>query len=113
MRVRDDSLLRLTHALRKPDTAGPAVEALRGNADPAAVEGLFELVVAMPTARLAVAALLALEAVEHPLVAEAVRAGLRGRSPQMRLTAVQAAHRRRLPGFEDELLRVLTADESW
>jgi hypothetical protein len=113
MRVRDDGLLRVSFALRRPDSAGPAIDALRGNPDPVAVEGLFELVVAAPTARLVVAALGALASVEYPLVAESLRTGIRGRHPQARLVAVQLAHRRKLPGFDAEFVRVLKGDESW
>ncbi len=62
MRIPDDHVLRLTHALLCEDTAVAAAAALRGRPERAVREGLVELLLAPPSARAALAALAALEA---------------------------------------------------
>ena len=114
MRVRDDSLLAVTLALRAPDTAAAAIEALRGRSDAAAVEGLYEVIAAgTGGSRTVTAAVAALEGAEHPLVPDALRAGLRSRFAPARLAAVQVAHRRGFAVLADEFAHLLRADDSW
>src|SRR5258708_4441286 len=61
MPIANENLLRVTCALRRPETALAAAEALRGRSERAAVEGLVELLYAAPAPRLAIAAIDALE----------------------------------------------------
>src|SRR4051794_2984897 len=113
MRVRDDSLLRITLALRKPDSSVAAIKALHGNADTIAVEGLFELIVAAPSSRSVVAALNALADIGHPLIPSVMQSGMRSASAPARLAAVQITHQRKFAGLGDEVVWVLREDESW
>jgi HEAT repeat protein len=112
MRRVDDPLLRLTHALRREETAVLAVQALRANHSTAAVEGLLELLDNPPSARAALAALQALEKRDHPLIVDALRQALGSPYAPVRLGAVEALHHRRA-AHVDAIVKVLRTDASW
>jgi HEAT repeat protein len=105
-----EEVRRLTFALRRPDTAAAAAEALRGVPGAAATEGLAELVLAPPSARAAVAAIAALEGREGPTVLHALQAALRSGNASVRSAAVLALRAR---GVVDGFERLLKADPSW
>jgi HEAT repeat protein len=108
-----EQTFRLTHALRRPETAVAAVEALRGALNQAAVEGLVELVYQPPSARAAIAALSALEPCDSPLVLAALNAALDSLHSSVRLAAVQSLHRRGVTHADEALGRLLREDSSW
>src|SRR5215472_15670677 len=108
-----EDLLRVTHALLRPETTLAAIRALHGSSEQAGVEGLVELVHRHRTAGEAVAAIGALEASTNPIVCDALYAALDSPHPSVRLAAVQALQRRRPSGDHGSLARVLCEDESW
>lgn len=111
MRVPDDHPLSITLALRKPDTAVAAVEALRPLIPgKVTIDGLAELVIADPSAKAVVAALEAIAEVDDPLVPIVMRRALTSRFAQARLAAVQWWGRGVIdPG----VVQVLRTDPSW
>jgi HEAT repeat protein len=113
MRHVSDPVLRLSHALRRVDTAAAAVEALRGHEHPAAVEGLLELLDNPPSPRAALAALRALDERDGPLVVDALRQALGSAYAQVRVAAVEAVQRRGAPLAAEAVLRLLRTDPSW
>jgi aryl-alcohol dehydrogenase-like predicted oxidoreductase len=113
MRVPGESLLAVTAALRNPELALAAVEAVRGNPDRVAVEGLAELAATATAAKPAAAALAALGEVESPLVTDAVRAGLRSRFALVRGEALRQVGILGVEQFVGELQAILAADPSW
>src|SRR5436309_418871 len=94
MSFSDEVLLRLTHALLRPQTALAAVEALRGVQDRAAIEGLVELIYKCFTARTAQAAVTALPPGDNPLVLDALAHALDSPHSSVRLAALEALHER-------------------
>jgi HEAT repeat protein len=112
MRRVDDPLLRLTHALRRQETAVAAVHGLRMHDHPAAIEGLVELLDDPPSARAAVAALEALAERDSPLVVGALCQALGSPYAPVRLGAVEALHRRHVAQL-DAVIPLLRADPSW
>jgi hypothetical protein len=113
MRISSTSILRVTGALRRPETAVAAAEFLRGATGRAEVEGLVELVYQPPAARAAVTAITALEAATNPIVLDALGAALANPHASVRAAAAQALHRRRTTHCDEELARLLEGDESW
>lgn len=107
----DEEIRRLTYALRHPDTAAAAVEALRGAPGRAVTEGLVELLHEPPGARAAVAAIAALEGREEPIVLDALHAALGSPHRLVRIAAIEAWHRR--GAFDADIARQLRCDESW
>jgi diketogulonate reductase-like aldo/keto reductase len=105
--------LRLTHALLRPEMALAAAEALRGARDPAAVEGLIELVCAPCTAKEATTALAVLDGCDSPIVLDALAAALDSPHATVRLAAVESLRRRAINSFTDALIRLIHRDESW
>src|SRR5262249_52090638 len=111
MRVRDESLLALTLALRDQATATAAIDTLAGNPATAAVEGMLEVVLAGAARVPGAAPVQAAAAVAHPLVPDALTAGMQSRFAPARLPAIQAAHRRGI--LSDELRHIIVNDPSW
>jgi hypothetical protein len=72
MRPGDDPTLRLTYALRRPETAEAAAAALRADDTRAATEGLLELLAEPPTACAALAAIEGLQNRHLPVVDDAL-----------------------------------------
>jgi hypothetical protein len=108
-----DYLLRVTHALLRSETTLAAVRALHGRSEPAAVEGLVELVHRHRTAGEAVAAIAALDAATNPIVCDALHAALDSPHASVRLAAIESLQRRQLSHGHRLLGHVLRADESW
>lgn len=113
MRVCQESLLRVAVALRDQTTSAAAIRVLAGNPDPIAVDGLFEVVLAGPSARLVTLALAALEPTGSPLFRDAVRVAFGSPHAPVRLAAVTAVGRAGWDDFAAELRHVLRTDESW
>ncbi len=111
MRVPDDHPLSVTLALRKPDTALAAIEALRPLIpDKVTIDGLAELVFADPSAKAVAAALEAIADVDDPVLPIVMRRALTSRFAQVRLAAVQWWGR----GVPDPgVVQVLRTDPSW
>jgi HEAT repeat protein len=108
-----EDVLRVTHALLRPETAPAAMEALRGNPNRAAVEGFMELIYSPRTAREAVAALAALEPCNDSIILDALNAALDSQHASLRLAAIQDLRRRKAAPISTSLGRVLAGDESW
>jgi HEAT repeats len=106
-------MLRLTHGLLRAETAQAAIDALQGQTDQAAVEGLVDLLDNPPSARAALAAISALEACPHPLADDALRDSLASMNSSVRLVAVQALQRRGSSHADEELAQVLRNDDAW
>src|SRR4051812_41682613 len=104
---------RLTYALREPDSAPAALERLRGCRDRAAVEGIAEMIYAPPSAKLACAAIAALEGCVQPLALDALADALASGHASVRLAAVQALHDRHAYHVDDAVHRLLQSDPSW
>jgi hypothetical protein len=109
----DEYLFRVTHALLRSETTLAAVQALHGNSERAAVEGLVELVHRHRTSCEAVAAIGALEASTNSIVCDALYAAMDSNHPSVRLAAVQLLQRHWLSRGNSSLERVLCEDESW
>src|SRR5262245_47220236 len=104
----------ITYALTQPHTALAAVQALHGNSEPAAVEGLVELLCRPHPGPLAQAAIAALAASEHPLVEDALFRALESPLVPVRLAAIEAIARRPVTDVSWRLLVVrVWQDESW
>src|SRR5262245_48065907 len=103
----------ITYALTQPHTALAAVAALHGNSEPAAVEGLVEVLCRPHAAPLVQAALAALDACEHPLVVDTLVRALDSTLVPVRLAAVEALARHRVTDVSGRLTDVLQTDESW
>src|SRR5437868_3176614 len=84
----------ITYALRRPETAREAAEALRGSTDQAALEGLAELLFDPPSARAAIAAVASLEGWNTPLAIEALIRALDAPHAALRVVALQSLHQR-------------------
>src|SRR5262249_25701051 len=112
MRVTSE-VVRLTHALLRPDTVLAAIEALRGMSERAAVEGLVELLYDTSSARATTAAVSALEGRDDPPVLDALAAALDSPHASVRIVAVQSLHQRRADHVADHFFRLLTTDDSW
>jgi HEAT repeat protein len=108
-----DRVRRLTHALRGPETAVAAVDALRGLRDRAAVEGLVELVYQPPSARAALAAIAALEGCAEAIALDALCEALGSIHASVRIAAVRALRRRNVRHVAHRLLDILRQDEAW
>ncbi|MCI0455420.1 MAG: HEAT repeat domain-containing protein, partial [Gemmataceae bacterium] len=106
-------IARLTHALLRPETAVAAAETLRGSTEPAAVEGLVELLAKPPSARAAIVAVNALEGCDSPLGLDALARALDSPHASVRAVVVQSLHRRKAAHVDDALTRLLNPDESW
>jgi HEAT repeat protein len=109
----DACVRRLTHALLNPATAAAAATALAGIADPAAVEGLAELLADPPSATAALAALASLEGRDGTMVREALVAALDSPHASVRAAAVEALHHRSAMEAFPALARLLARDPSW
>ncbi|HKB38181.1 MAG TPA: HEAT repeat domain-containing protein, partial [Gemmataceae bacterium] len=112
MRVTSE-VVRLTHALLRPDTVLAAIEPLRGMSERAAVEGLVELLYDTSSARATTAAVSALEGRDDPPVLDALAAALDSPHASVRIVAVQSLHQRRADHVADHFFRLLTTDDSW
>src|SRR5579862_1647293 len=86
-------LMRLTHALRRPEAAA-AIEALRGTAARAAVEGLIEVVYFCKSSPLVVAAIDALRNEPAAIVNDALGHALGSPHAPVRTAALQALPQR-------------------
>ncbi len=115
MRVPNDHPLARTYALLDADDAPAAAESLRGLSEPAAVEGLVELLLNRDTsATAASAALRALESDSSPLVWDAVVRSLNAPHPSVRILAVQEVARRGLVAdARTALFGLLNRDTFW
>jgi len=109
----DEELLRLTHALLRPQTALAAAEALRGVHGKAALEGLVELVYKPHTARSAQVAITLLQEHRAALVIDALTHALASPHSSVRLAAVEALHQRDVHHLDTVLGRILRGDDSW
>src|SRR5262245_40581633 len=103
----------LTYALTQPHTALAAVQALHGNNNQAAVEGLVEVLCRPHATPLAQSALAALDACEHPLVVGTLVRALDSPLVPVRLAAIEALARRRVINASGRLMHLLQTDESW
>jgi HEAT repeat protein len=108
-----EQIRRLTYALLRPETAVAAAEALRGEGDRAAVEGLVELIHAADAARTTITAISALEDRDEPIVLDALSCALGSAHATVRIVAVQALHQRKATHLAGPLLRLLRNDDSW
>src|SRR5258708_4489376 len=110
MRILPDHPLALTFALLRPETALAAIDALRTLPGQAATEGLVELIAQSPSARLATAAIAALDGREGAIVLDALRAALDSPHVTVRLAAILALHQRQAGQVEKELESLLRGD---
>jgi HEAT repeat protein len=110
-----EALRSLTYALRLPDTATAAAEALAGIHDRAAVEALVELLHAPPSAEAAIAAVAALDACDDPgdLILDGLRAALAPSYSSVRVVAIEALHRRGRGEAAEDVVRLLRQDPAW
>lgn len=103
----------LTHALTRPETVLPAIEALRDVPNPAVTEALVEVVTLSGSARPITAAIAALAGRDDPIVTETLIEASSSPHSSVRVLAVQTLHRRGDQAGDNELLRVLRRDASW
>src|SRR5262245_8645851 len=113
MRRVDEPLLRLTHALRREDTAVAAAQALGICEQPAAVEGLLELRDNPPSARAALAAVNALQEGDGLLARDALRQALHSVYGPVRQAAAEALQCRPVSWADEDLLLLVRTDPSW
>ncbi|OAI45663.1 hypothetical protein AYO44_12565 [Planctomycetaceae bacterium SCGC AG-212-F19] len=106
-------VFRIAHALRRPQTALAALEALRTHTGKAKVDGVVELLLNPPTARAAVAAIGVLAECDDPMVVDALTAALDSPHSSVRLVAVEELHRRKAEVGDSSVVQLLSRDESW
>ena len=113
MRVPDDHPLSTTLALRHADTVVATLDALAGRTDPVTTVGLFELVEQERWAKPTLTAVDRLTATDSPLSVGVLRRAFASRFAPVRLLACNRVREQKRTGFDAELIRVLTADDSW
>ncbi len=113
MRVPDDHPLAITFALRHADTVAAALDALAGRTDAVTTAGLLELVENERWAKPTLVAVDRLTATDSPLSVSVLRRAFTSRFAAVRLLACVRVREQKRAGFDAELNRVLTADDSW
>jgi hypothetical protein len=118
-------VFRIAHALRRPQTALAALEALRAHTGKAKVDGVVELLLDPPSARAAVVAIGVLADCDEPIVVIALQKARHSSQASVRLAVVEELQRRGITAEVEEsfrqgrrewcgpVLSLLRRDESW